>query len=527
MDINMTKAKTRCVAGTMVMLVVVVFCFAAKADEWFDLLNYRYLWNDAAEKARMVINPASKKKIADDWKPTRKLTADECTKLIEILTNRFGQPARCRNGYASFVYVWRFEGDEWLSVGVCTKANNGGDAIAIYHWEWRRPELSVYDEEEVKARKYPIVQIEKEELPPAAFFEFFNPYASIKDGETEKNFVTEFNATKYLEESDYTRCTAEWDDVERRYEIYTPNPDKWRFEYDACKGGPNGGHTNEYLVGIVRFYKLASDLFMCYSMFSRDGTMGPDRVRYLFEVYDRDIWSVDSDKPIKSKMVRYIGAVPIDAVPKFREEWLLKQERLQSAVSLSDNSTPLPGSLYKTSPNNAELLSGSDDIALFAGETEEDAAVNGGCQGRNSLFLRLRQKNGAYTWRLLLTTGTSWCDAEYMSKWGKFYVSDVKKCFKVRRASISRDGRTVWLVCDVDHPMFSVVCSYDMQTNTFRVLIDGNDVAEEPDGTIRVCDKKSYPDPDDGRGAIWRDVWITSDGKIVREGKITLRGCEL
>ena len=75
--------------------------------------------------------------------------------------------------------------------------------------------------------------------------------------------------------------------------------------------------------------------------------------------------------------------------------------------------------------------------------------------------------------------------------------------------------------------MFSVVCSYDMQTNTFRVLIDGNDVAEEPDGTIRVCDKKSYPDPDDGRGAIWRDVWITSDGKIVREGKITLRGCEL
>ena len=320
----MTKAKTRCVAGTMVMLVVVVFCFAAKADEGFDLLNYRYLWNDAAEKAGMVINPASKKKIADDWKPTRKLTADECTKLIEILTNRFGQPARCRNGYASFVYVWRFEGDEWLSVGVCTKANMGGDPIAIYHWEWRKPELSVYGEEEVKARKYPIVPIENEGLPPAAFFEFFNPYASIKDGETEKNFVTEFNATKYLEESGYTRCTAKWDDVDRCYDISTAHPDKWRGEFGTFDNWLTGVQTNEYAVGSVQFYELASNLFMCYSKFYKEGTMGPDRVRYLFEVYDRDIWSVDFKKPKKSKLVRYIGAVPIDEVLRIREEWIRK-----------------------------------------------------------------------------------------------------------------------------------------------------------------------------------------------------------
>ncbi len=110
--------------------------FKRATKEGFDLLNYRYLWNDDAEKARMIINPASKKKEADDWKPRRKLTEAECTKLIRIMTDRFGEPAKCRNGYASFVYVWRFEDDEWLSVGVCTMANKGGDPIAIFHWDW-------------------------------------------------------------------------------------------------------------------------------------------------------------------------------------------------------------------------------------------------------------------------------------------------------------------------------------------------------------------------------------------------------
>ena len=301
-----------------------------KPKENFDLLNYRALWNDDAEKAKMVINPVSKKKEANDWKPPRKLTEAQCTKLMRIMTDRFGEPAKCRTGYASFVYVWRFEGDEWLSVGVSTMANMGGDPIAIHHWEWRKPELSVYDEEEAKARRFPIVQIDKEGLPPAAFFEFFNPYPSVKDGETEKNLITEFNVTKYLEESGYTRCTAEWDAVDRRYDIYTAHPDEWRCEFDTCKGGPNGGHTNEYHVGVVQFYKLASDLYMCYSMFCQDGTMGPDRVRYLFEVYDRDVWSVDSNKPIKSKLVRYIGVIPIDEVPKFRDEWIKEHEGVMS-----------------------------------------------------------------------------------------------------------------------------------------------------------------------------------------------------
>lgn len=105
---------------------IAALSFAVLADTSFDLLNYRYLWNDDAEKARMIINPASKRKEADAWKPPRKLTEAECTKLIRIMTDRFGEPAKCRNGYASFVYVWRFEGDQWLSVGVCTMANMGG-----------------------------------------------------------------------------------------------------------------------------------------------------------------------------------------------------------------------------------------------------------------------------------------------------------------------------------------------------------------------------------------------------------------
>ncbi len=304
----------------------------AAQKEGFDLLNYRCLWNDDAEKAKMVINPASKKEEADDWKPRRKLTEKECTKLMRIMAGRFGEPARCRIGYASFVYVWRFEGDEWLSVGVSTEGNMGGEPIAIHHWEWRKPELSVYDTEEVKVRAFPIVKIDEEGFPPAAFFELFDPYPICKAGETESNFVTEFNATKYLEKSGCTRCTAEWVADDGRYDIFTEHPDAWRQEFDVCKGSPEGGHTNEYRVGILQFRKLASGLFMCHSMFCQDGTLGPDEVHYLFEVYDRDIWSVDFDKPVKSKLVRYIGAVPIDCVLKFREQWIKNHDSPKGGV---------------------------------------------------------------------------------------------------------------------------------------------------------------------------------------------------
>ena len=497
-------------------------------DKGFDLLNYRYLWNDDTEKSKMVINSASKKKEANDWKPKRKLTEAECTKLMRIMTDRFGEPAKCRNGYASFVYVWRFEGDEWLSVGVSTMANMGGDPIAIYHWDWRKPELSVYGEEEVKAREYPIVQIDKEGLPPAAFFEFFDPYPSIKDGETEKNLITEFNVTKYLEKAGSTRCTAEWDAVDGRYDIYTEHPDKWRYEFDTCMGGPHGGHTNEYHVGAVQFYKLAPDLFMCYSMFCHDGTMGPDRVRYLFGVYDRDIWSVDSGKPVKSKLVRYLGAVPIDAVPQFREKWIRKNDNSKSVAPISESQAELPGTPCVVAPGKVELLYESGSLALFAGETAEDATSNNDPNTlclRNSLFLRRRKTDGSYQWRLILTTGSDWRTPNCIGTWCSCHTQLLKDNFFVHKARFASDGRHLWLVCNSGSCAFTVVCSYDIYDRTFRVLIDGSDAEEQCDGTILVKDKKFYPDDD--RGAAWHDVWITPDGKVVREGEITLRGSDL
>ena len=58
-----------------------------------------------------------------------------------------------------------------------------------------------------------------------------------------------------------------------------------------------------------------------------------------------------------------------------------------------------------------------------------------------------------------------------------------------------------------------------MQGRTFRVLIDGYTAIEEPDGTIRVEDKKIYLQDKNGEplGAAWHDVWISSDGTIVRK----------
>ena len=126
--------------------------YATAEGVGFDLLKYRYLCNDDAEKAQMAINPASKKKEANGWKPPRKLSEKEANKLIQIITKRFGPPARCKKRDGAFVYVWRFEGAEWLSIEVSTSEGSGGDVTAIKNWAWRKPELSVYEEEELEER---------------------------------------------------------------------------------------------------------------------------------------------------------------------------------------------------------------------------------------------------------------------------------------------------------------------------------------------------------------------------------------
>jgi len=43
--------------------------------------------------------------------------------------------------------------------------------------------------------------------------------------------------------------------------------------------------------------------------------------------------------------------------------------------------------------------------------------------------------------------------------------------------------------------------------------------------SVAANDKKFYPNDD--CGAAWHDVWISPDGKIVREGEITLRGSDI
>ena len=276
-----------------------------------DFFDSKYLWNES-EKEKMVINPASKKKVADAWKPSRELTEEECIKMMQILSDLFGLPGKFRRGYASFVYVWRFEGDEWLSIGVTTRANLGGDPIAIEHWVWRKPEMSIYTEDEMKERVYPIVKIEDEGLPPAAFFELFYPYYGM-NGETDCNIVTEFNAAKYSE----SRCTAEWIKEDRCYRILTKRPDESRGER-AIKAEDGKCH-----VGSVQFFKLAQNLFMCNLSFRVDGSIGAECATCLFEVYEREI--MDFDKSKKAKMVRYLGRISIDCVSAYKDEWIKKR----------------------------------------------------------------------------------------------------------------------------------------------------------------------------------------------------------
>ena len=124
-----------------------------------------------------------------------------------------------------------------------------------------------------------------------------------------------------------------------------------------------------------------------------------------------------------------------------------------------------------------------------------------------------------------MTTGSDWRAPDGLGRWCSSYTQDLKDNFFVLKARFASDGRHLWLVCGNDSCMFTVVCSYDVHEHIFRALIDGADVEDAPDGTILVKEKKFYPNDD--LGAAWHDVWITHDGKIVREGAITLRGSDL
>ena len=136
-------------------------------------------------------------------------------------------------------------------------------------------------------------------------------------------------------------------------------------------------------------------------------------------------------------------------------------------VLFSGNGSALPGSPYAAEPKKAELLDESGELALFAGETEAVADANkndhteGSMDYRNSLFLRRRAKGGNCEWRLLMTSGGGWKDADDMGNWYKDRARDVRGCLYVQQARFSKEGRAVWMVCDPHIGTYSVVCSFD------------------------------------------------------------------
>jgi len=98
------------------------------------------------------------------------------------------------------------------------------------------------------------------------------------------------------------------------------------------------------------------------------------------------------------------------------------------------------GTAYESEPNEAKLLNEYGDFALFVGETEADAAFNAEPERekdwgqRNSLFVRRRTTSGNDEWRLLLTSGSDWKEADGMGEWGRIWVGDIRKCFNVVNA---------------------------------------------------------------------------------------------
>ena len=200
------------------------------------------------------------------------------------------------------------------------------------------------------------------------------------------------------------------------------------------------------------------------------------------------------------------------------------------------NAELLPGLPCEVEPKAPELLYEVGDLALFAGETESDAARNAAARKadsecpeiRNSLFLRQRTKEGSNVWRLVMTSGGGWKDADGMSEWCRDCASGVRSCFFVMKARMLADGRGIWLVCDPHTSTYFLVCRYNFDDNTFRVICDGDTMDEQPDGTILIKNKKTYLYDEKGvsLGAAWYDEWMDPDGKVVRKSKPSRRMLE-
>lgn len=179
-------------------------------------------------------------------------------------------------------------------------------------------------------------------------------------------------------------------------------------------------------------------------------------------------------------------------------------------------------------PKDIELLDESGDIALFAGKTAEDKAYDAkmlkdgdGLFTRRSLFMRRRMKSGTNEWSVVMTAEGDWKIAEGMDEWCAARAKEARSEFDVVKTRLSKDGKSIWMVCNPHTSVYSIVCRFDLESKIFRVLMDGDTAEEQPDGTILVKGKKTYLSDANGEplGAAWYDAWITPEGKVVRKSK--------
>ena len=113
------------------------------------------------------------------------------------------------------------------------------------------------------------------------------------------------------------------------------------------------------------------------------------------------------------------------------------------------------GTLCESPPANAALLDQSGALALFSGETAEDAAFNESIgrkapespRKRRSLFFRWRAQDGTDEWRLMLTTGLKSVSSFFDWNTRRELLDDVRERFEVDGAALCRDELSWNVVC--------------------------------------------------------------------------------
>lgn len=179
------------------------------------------------------------------------------------------------------------------------------------------------------------------------------------------------------------------------------------------------------------------------------------------------------------------------------------------------------GEAYVGTPGRLEELNELGEWALYAGETEEDAAFVAAevekdpemALPRNSLFLRRPAADGVPEWRVVLTSGAEW-RAEGMSDWME---EEFRARLHVLDARFSADRRRILLVLDPHTHAWFAVCTYDWRAKVLRFLSDGGGIDELPDGTLLVKEVKTYRRDANGEslGAVWEDKVFAADGRAI------------